>query len=89
MQVGGNEASKKHEASTVLEGIDHGFTFCYNKKDQAFVNYQDACANLYRLIGGPSRELPPVDELEEAKSYKELARTTTRVNSYNLFVLSY
>lgn len=54
------------------------------------MNNLDASANLYRLIGGSSRELLLVNELEEAEAYKELAHATSSVSflSSRLFLFS-
>lgn len=88
MQVDDAEASKRwkfkasctHGGPIVPVGVDHGFTFRYRKKDEPFVNDWDACADLFWLIRGSSKDLPPVNELEEAEAYKDLARTIARVS---------
>lgn len=78
---GEDDASKRQKNLDVARpGIlarRESFVFRY-QKDQPFVNDKEACADMCRLIKGPST-FPPVEEMEEAEAYKEFARATTRV----------
>lgn len=50
-------------------------------KDVPFVNDEDSYADLSRFIKGSLHALTPVEDLEEAQAYKDLARAEAQVYS--------